>query len=148
MSQIEIMKNSIKKYDFYLYLALFACLMLVFPGIFVAVKFFPNSLGLQFLCMSVPPLVAFCIVSTILGIKANKANKAYKTAIKEKAKEQLTSEFQKVQLKTADVISKDMLDCLAKIDDDGKIVCQIHLDYEEKLNNYEEFTQFFSLDDK
>ena len=60
-----------------------------------------------------------------------------------KNKQKLTSEFKQVILNYSEPISKELFECQAKVDDDGKIVCKIQLDYEVKIENYEEFLSFF-----
>lgn len=44
---------------------------------------------------------------------------------------------------TKNPASKDLFECQSKVNDDEKIVCKIQLDYEVKIENYEEFLRFF-----
>lgn len=67
------MKNPSDKCWLSLVLTFFACRMLIFLGVFIAYKYFLNSIEAQFLCMIVVAVVAFVIAATILAIKFRKA---------------------------------------------------------------------------
>ena len=78
--------------------------------------------------------------------KLERALKKYKRKILEESKEKLSSEFKTVFLNNSSNISKEIFKCQAKVDDDGKIICKICVDYETKLNSYEEFLRYFHFD--
>ena len=80
--------------------------------------------------------------------KNTKASKELREERKEKEKlekisKELTKEFKPVLLNYSEAISKDLFECQAKVDDEGKIIYKIHLDYDGKFENYEEFLRFF-----
>ena len=85
----------------------------------------------------------YLIISVIKLVKYQKYAKSYKKEKLEKTSKELTKEFKPVLLNYSEPISKDLFVCQAKVDDDGKIVCKIQLDYEVKIENYEEFLRFF-----
>jgi len=85
----------------------------------------------------------YLIISVIKLVKYHKFAKSYKQEKLEKTSKELTKEFKPVLLNYSEPISKDLFVCQAKVDDDGKIVCKIQLDYEVKIENYEEFLRFF-----
>ena len=85
----------------------------------------------------------YLIISVIKLVKYQKFAKSYKQEKLEKTSKELTKEFKPVLLNYSEPISKDLFVCQAKVDDDGKIVCKIQLDYEVKIENYEEFLRFF-----
>lgn len=94
--------------------------------------------------MSITALI-YLVISVIKLVKYQKYAKKYKREEVEKASKELSTEFKKVLLNYSDPISKDLFKCQAKVDDDGKIVCKIQLDFETKIENYEEFLKFFSF---
>lgn len=85
----------------------------------------------------------YLIISVIKFVKYQKFAKNYEQEKLEKTRKELTKEFKPVVLNYSEPISKDLFECQAKVDDDGKIVCKIQLDYEVKIKNYEEFLRFF-----
>ena len=85
----------------------------------------------------------YLIISVIKLVKYQKFAKSYEQEKLEKTSKELTKEFKPVLLNYSEPISKDLFVCQAKVDDDGKIVCKIQLDYEVKIENYEEFLRFF-----
>lgn len=85
----------------------------------------------------------YLVISVIELVKYQKYVKKYKREEVEKASKELSTEFKKVLLNYSDPISKDLFECQAKVDDDGKIICKIQLDFETKIENYEEFLKFF-----
>ncbi len=64
----------------------------------------------------------------------------------EQARQELSTEIKQVFLNYSEFISKDLFECQAKVDNNGKIICKVQLDYEVKLENYEEFLSFFHFD--
>lgn len=141
------MKDPSEKHWYSILLLAFLSIMLCIPGGLVAFKYFPNSFEMQFLCMSGPGIITFLVANIILGIKFQKAYKEYDKWLKEHSNEKLNSEFQKVHLKTFDGINKEAVECQAKVNNDGKIICKVHLDIEDEFSNYEEFVKFFSCED-
>lgn len=93
--------------------------------------------------MAVIIIFIYLTVSVIQFVKYQKYANNYKQEKIEKASKELTSEFKPVLLNYSEPISKDLFKCQAKIGDDGKIVCKIELDYEVKIENYEEFLRHF-----
>jgi len=85
----------------------------------------------------------YIIISVIKLVKYQKYAKNYVQERLEKASTELTQEFKEVLLNYSEPIPKDLFKCQAKIDEDGKIVCKIELDYEVKLENYEKFLRYF-----
>lgn len=88
-------------------------------------------------------LFIYVVISLIKLEKYQKFAKNYKQGKVEKVSKELTTEFKQVLLNYSEPIPKDLFNCQAMVDDDGKIVCKIKLDYEVKLKNYEEFLRFF-----
>ena len=93
--------------------------------------------------MAVITIFIYLTVSVIQFVKYQKYANNYKQEKLEKASKELTPEFKPVLLNYSEPISKDLFKCQAKIGDDGKIVCKIELDYEVKIENYEEFLRHF-----
>lgn len=93
--------------------------------------------------MAVITIFIYLTVSVIQFVKYQKYANNYKQEKIEKASKELTPEFKPVLLNYSEPISKDLFKCQAKIGDDGKIVCKIELDYEVKIENYEEFLRYF-----
>ena len=93
--------------------------------------------------MAVITIFIYLTVSVIQFVKYQKYANNYKQEKIEKASKELTPEFKPVLLNYSEPISKDLFKCQAKIGDDGKIVCKIELDYEVKIENYEEFLRHF-----
>ena len=87
----------------------------------------------------------YLIISVIKLVKYQKFAKNFKQEKLEKTSKELTKEFKPVVLNYSKPISKDLFECQAKVGDDGKIVCKIQLDYEVKIENYEEFLSFFHI---
>lgn len=85
----------------------------------------------------------YLIISVIKVVKYQRYVNNYKYEELEKANKELTSEFKEVLLNYSEPISKECFECQAKVDDDGKIVCKIQLDYEVKIESYEEFLKYF-----
>lgn len=85
----------------------------------------------------------YLIISVIKIVQYQRYVKKYKSEELEKANKELTSEFKEVLLNYSQPISKERFECQAKVDDDGKIVCKIQLDYEVKIESYEKFLRYF-----
>ncbi len=88
-------------------------------------------------------LFIYLIISVIKLVKYQKYAKNYKQEKLEKTSKELTKEFKQVLLNYSEPIPKDLFNCQAKVDDDGKIVCKIQLDYEVKIESYEKFLRHF-----
>lgn len=85
----------------------------------------------------------FLIFSVIIIVRYLKYAKKYRQKKVEKARQELSTEFKEVLLNYSTPISEDLFKCQAMVDNDGKIICKIQLDYEVKLENYEDFLNFF-----
>ena len=88
----------------------------------------------------------YLIISVIKFLKYQKYAQKYQQEKVEQARQELSTEFKQVFLNYSEFISKDLFECQAKVDNDGKIICKVQLDYEVKLENYEEFLSFFHFD--
>lgn len=88
-------------------------------------------------------MCAYSIVTMVKYVQYQKWHKEYRREILEGAKEELGSEFKTVLLNSSDAISKEKFQCQAKVDSDGKIVCKIYVDFETKVDSYEEFLRYF-----
>lgn len=87
----------------------------------------------------------YLIISGIKIVKYQKFAENYEKEKLEKISKELTKEFKPVLLNYSEAISKDLFECQAKVDDEGKIIYKIHLDYDGKFENYEEFLRFFHI---
>lgn len=85
--------------------------------------------------------ITFFINLIISAIKCIKYQKYAKKV--EKARQELSTEFKQVFLNFSEPIPKDLFKCQAIVDNDGKIICEIKLDCETRLKNYEEFLKLF-----
>lgn len=121
-------------------------LLIVIPEMLIA-KSISNNNPEVYKCyattMILITIFIYLIISIIKIIKYLKFAKNYKQEKLEKTSKELTKEFKPVLLNYSDPISKELFECQAKVDNDGKIVCKIQLDYEVKIENYEEFLRFF-----
>ena len=121
-------------------------LLIVIPEMLIA-KSISNNNPEAYKCyattMILITIFIYLIISIIKIIKYLKFAKNYKQEKLEKTSKELTKEFKPVLLNYSDPISKELFECQAKVDNDGKIVCKIQLDYEVKIENYEEFLRFF-----
>ncbi len=121
-------------------------LLIVIPEMLIA-KSISNNNPEVYKCyattMILITIFIYLIISIIKIIKYLKFAKNYKQGKLEKTSKELTKEFKPVLLNYSDPISKELFECQAKVDNDGKIVCKIQLDYEVKIENYEEFLRFF-----
>ena len=61
---------------------------------------------------------------------------------------ELTSEFKPVMLIYSGDVPKERFECQAKVDENGEIICKIYVNYEVKLDNYEEFLKYFHLSEE
>lgn len=103
----------------------------------------PEIFDFYSVVMLISTLFIYLIISVIKIITFNKYSKDYKRKELEKVSKNLTSEFTEVLLNSLDSISKESIECQAKIDDDGTINYKIQLNYEGHLENYEDFLKHF-----
>jgi len=125
------------------------CLLLLVPGIIIARAIFGSNQELFKECATYMLFITLAIYMLVAGvaiIKYDKYVRNYRRQKIEKASKELTTEFKPVYLKYSEPISKKYFDCEARIDDDGKIFCKVHLDREFELENHEEFLRFFSFE--
>lgn len=121
-------------------------ILLVIPEVLIANSISNNNpevLRRYAITMILITMFIYVIISIIKIVKYQKFAKNYKQEELEKISKELTKEFKPVLLNYSEPISKDLFQCQAKFDDDGEIVCKIQLDYEVKIENYEEFLRFF-----
>lgn len=88
----------------------------------------------------------YLIISVIKFVKYLKYALNYQQEKVEQARQELSTEFKHIFLNYSEFISKDLFECQAKVDNDGKIICKVQLDYEVKLENYKEFLSLFHFD--
>lgn len=121
---------------------------LIILGMLITTSIFKNNPELwrsHVTWMILITMFIYLIISVIKFVKYQKFAKNYKQEKLEKTSKELTKEFKPVVLNYSKPISKDLFECQAKVGDDGKIVCKIQLDYEVKIENYEEFLSFFHI---
>lgn len=85
----------------------------------------------------------YVIIAVIKFVKYQKYAKNHQQEQVENASKELSTEFKQVFLNSSKSISKDLFNCQAMVDNNGKIICQIQLDHEVKFENYEDFLSFF-----
>lgn len=93
--------------------------------------------------MLVVTLLVAVIIFVIKCLQFNKGIEEEKQKKLEVAKEQLTSEFREVVLNDSGDIPKEKFKCQAKIDENGKIICTIHVDFVTEFDSYEKFFKHF-----
>lgn len=93
--------------------------------------------------MGLITIFIYVIIAVIKFVKYQKYVKKHQQEQVENASKELSTEFKQVFLNSSKSISKDLFNCQAIVDNDGKIICQIQLDYEMKFENYEDFLSFF-----
>ena len=98
------------------------------------------------LIMSLTTMFIYFISSIAVLIKYGKYLIKDEQEKGEKVKKELTSEYKKVILKDLDSISPTMYSCKAKVDQDGKILCEVTLDAKLKIESCEEFFRFFQFE--
>lgn len=125
-----------------------SALFLIILETLIATPIFKNNTELwrsHVVGMILITMFIYLIISVIKLVKYQKFAKNFKQEKLEKTSKELTKEFKPVVLNYSEPISKDLFECQAKVGDDGKIVCKIQLDYEVKIENYEEFLSFFHI---
>ena len=114
----------------------------------IAKAIYPNELEAFEKCLSTllcVDLFVYLIIIAIKFVQYRKFVEKYEQDKLSEAKEELTSEFQKVFINYSGDISKDKFECKAKVDKNGKIICEIFLDMETTFESYEEFLKYFHL---
>ena len=90
----------------------------------------------------------YVIIVIVKLVQYQKCFKEYNQEKLEEAKEELSSEFKTVLLNNSINISEESFECQAKVDNDGKIICKIHFDFETKMDSYEEFLRYFHFNEE
>lgn len=98
------------------------------------------------LIMSLTTMFIYFISSIAVLIKYSKYLIKYEQEKLDKVKNGLSEEYRKVVLKDSDKIPYTMYHCKAKVDQDGKILCEVTLDAKLKIESYEEFCRFFQFE--
>lgn len=93
-------------------------------------------------CVACPTYLIFAI---IINIKYYKAFSEDRKNMLEEAMQTLNSEFKPVVLINPTNISKKEFICKARLDENGKIICKINVDFETNFDNYEDFLNFFDI---
>lgn len=125
-------------------------LILVILELVIVRSIYPNDVEAFETCMANLLLITmfvFIIIFTIKFVQYHKIAQEYRRNKVEKAKKELTSDFKKVFIRNSGDISKDMFECKAKLDEDGKIVCEIFLNMKTTFESYEEFFYYFHFDE-
>jgi len=123
---------------------------LVIPELLIAQSIYPNEPEAFKTCLTImllSTLSVYLIIATIKLVQYQRFVKEYKRNKIEEANKELTSEFKKVFIRYPGDISKDMFECKAKVDEDGKIVCEVFLNMKTTFESYEEFLRYFHLDE-
>ena len=92
-------------------------------------------------------MLVYVLVIVIKFVRYQKTAQEHERSIVEKTKKELTSEFKKVFMNCSGDISKDKFECKAKVDENGKIICEIFLDMKTTFESYEEFLEYFHLNE-
>lgn len=93
-------------------------------------------------------ILVYLVIASIVIAKNNKYLEIYEQEKIEKTKKELVTEYKSVFLKYTDIISPEAFKCQAKVDEDGKILCEIKLDRKVKFESYEEFLGYFHLQEE
>lgn len=122
---------------------------LVIPELLIAKTIYPNEQDWRTCLTNMILITMFLciIIYTIRFLQYYKFVKEYRRNKVEEAKKELTSEFKKVFINYSGDISKDMFECKAKVDEDGKIVCEIFLDMKITFESYEKFLEYFQFNE-
>ena len=145
------MKNQNKNIHMWFIGLSFLSILIIAFEVIIAHNLYPNEPEAFRGCcinMILITLFAYIIVGTILSVQCVKFEKEYKRNKVEKAKQELTSEFKTVFINNSGIISKDMIECTAKVDENGKIICKIHCDFKTELETYEDFLRCFHFDEE
>ena len=133
----------------YLIGGIIVCLLLI-PELLIAKKITPNDTDFvnTFAIMGIATLVIYIVISVIKLIQFIKYDNTHREEVLQKVKNDLTSEFKPVILKYSGDVPKEKFKCQAKVDESGKIICKIYVDYQTKLDSYEEFLKYFHLNEE
>lgn len=93
-------------------------------------------------------ICAYIAISTTKLVRYQKWSKQYNQEIFEKTKKKLNSKFVTVLLNNPNDICEENFDCQAKVDNDGKIVCKVCVDFETIFDNCEEFLKYFHFSEE
>ena len=85
----------------------------------------------------------YLVVSIVKSVQYFKWINQHEQEKLEETKKILNSQFKTVLLNSSIDIPKERFECQAKIGNDGKIICKIHLDFETNLDTYEQFQKQF-----
>ena len=144
------MKNSYSNFMKWLWCGgIVLCILAVWIALFAS-QISPNDVNKAIVIAVLGIIPLFVLYSAIVVFKLKQCHKLEeqeKQATLEKTKKEITTEFKKVQIKNSSDIDKQLFECQAKIDTDGKIICKIQLDFETKFDSYEEFMHFFNIDE-
>lgn len=127
------------------------CVFLILPELWISKLITQNKSGTFetfFTTMFFLTICAYIAISTIKLVRYQKWSKQYNQEIFEKAKKKLNSKFVTVLLNNPNDICEENFDCQAKVDNDGKIVCKVCVDFETKFDNYEEFLKYFHFSEE
>lgn len=130
----------------YLIGGLIVCLLLI-PEILIAKKITSNDTDFfkAFLIMSLVTLFIYLVIVGVKFILYRKYYNAEQGRRLQDVKNELTSEFKPVILECSEDVPKEKFECQAKVDENGKIICKIYVDYQTQLDSYEEFLKYFHL---
>ena len=124
------------------------CIFLVFTQLLIRELIIPKEFQPYISAMIIITCCVYCIISIVKIVQYQKWEKEYMQETLEKSKEKLSPEFTTVLLNSSDDISKEKFNCQAKIDNDGKIICKINVDFTTKFDSYEKFLRYFHFDEE
>ena len=123
-------------------------ILLTLPEMLIARTIYSNDPEAFKTCFTIMLLITlglYLIIATIKIVQYEKFVKEYKRNKIEEAVQGLNSEYRKVFINYSGCISKDMIECKAKVDENGKIICEIFLDMKTTFDTYDEFLRYFHL---
>ena len=121
-------------------------IILILPELLIVKSIYPDDVEAFKTCMVnilLITLFAYLIMFIIKFVQYTKFANEYKRNKIEEANKELTSEFKKVFIRSSGDISKDMFECKAKVDEDGKIICEVFLNMKTTFDSYEKFLEYF-----
>ena len=95
--------------------------------------------------LSMIVMVGYVVSSFVNLARYNNYARNYEHELLERTKRELTTEYKPVLLKCSGSLLPEMFECQAKVNEDGKIVCNIKLEHEFKFESYEGFLLFYQL---
>ena len=144
------MKNQIKKTIMWICGLFLLMIVLAIPEMIIAHNIYPNQHQASLLCWLIMVFITMlaCLIIALRKVaQLQKFEKEYQRKSAEEASEKLTSEPKKVFIRRSEYIPKDRFECKAKVDKEGKIVCEIFLDIKTTLKSHEEFLKLFQFDE-